>query len=522
MSESFSRWRWSGAALLLASVALFVFLAYALAPFTPDDSYISFRYASHLAAGAGLTFNTGAPPVEGYSNLLWILVCAVFAWAHLDLVTWSRGAGLVFGVGTLWIAWRMLEGRGRPRAQMAVVLLALATAGPFVLYAISGLETALFGFLLMLALLAAERVAQGRAGWLVALAASGVALALCRPEGVLVFPVIVGFMLATGLLPRRRTAAAATLAFVLAVAAYHAWRVHYFGEWLPTPFHSKGAAGALLQAWKTNLRYLLVRQNHYFAPLGWYDLGFAAAALLGQAALLRRTGRPSATALPLAVAAILGALYMNFVDWMPGMRYFAPLLPLVIVSLEPLAPAPRAPAATSARARGWGAGVALVVVLAAGLGSIGVLRRDARLNEASTAGSQVALGRWLAANVPGDALLAVSDVGAIPYCSGLPTMDINPRSLTDVQIAEHGWSDAYFFELDPDVVVLVSFSLTRPAFYPEHQALYETAAFRARYRLVGVTRYDRIMDRCYWVFAGPRVRLSAAQIASLPKGVGGG
>jgi hypothetical protein len=121
--------------------------------------------------------------------------------------------------------------------------------------------------------------------------------------------------------------------------------------------------------------------------------------------------------------------------------------------------------------------------------------------------------------MPEDALLAVSDVGAIPYRSHLRTIDIHPRSLTDAHIATHGWSDAYFFERDPDVVVLVSFSLTEPAFYGEHLALYRRPEFRARYTRAGVTRYDWHMDRCYWVFTGTRVRLTESQIASLPEGV---
>jgi hypothetical protein len=207
---------------------------------------------------------------------------------------------------------------------------------------------------------------------------------------------------------------------------------------------------------------------------------------------------------------------MNFVDWMPGMRYFAPLIAPVMVSLPRLDVLLAAPASRRASALA----VALIVVLAAGFGSVAVLRQDARRNEASTRGAQVALGRWLAANVPPDAVLAVSDVGAIPYHARLRTIDIHPRSLTDVHIATRGWSDAYFLERDPDVVVLVSFSLGEPAFYGEHLALYERPEFRARYRRVGVTRYDWHMDRCYWVFTGPRVPLTESQIAALPQGIG--
>ncbi|MBA2320004.1 MAG: hypothetical protein H0V89_02510, partial [Deltaproteobacteria bacterium] len=34
-----------------------------------DDAWISWRYAEHLAEGRGLVYNTGAPPIEGYTNL---------------------------------------------------------------------------------------------------------------------------------------------------------------------------------------------------------------------------------------------------------------------------------------------------------------------------------------------------------------------------------------------------------------------------------------------------------------------
>jgi len=41
--------------------------------FVVDDAFISFRYAQNLLDGHGLVFNPGEQ-VEGYSNLLWILL----------------------------------------------------------------------------------------------------------------------------------------------------------------------------------------------------------------------------------------------------------------------------------------------------------------------------------------------------------------------------------------------------------------------------------------------------------------
>src|SRR3990172_4480211 len=48
-----------------------------------DDSFISFRYAEHLIQGHGLVYNAGER-VEGYSNLLWTLLVALWMRASID------------------------------------------------------------------------------------------------------------------------------------------------------------------------------------------------------------------------------------------------------------------------------------------------------------------------------------------------------------------------------------------------------------------------------------------------------
>ena len=77
--------------LLVASALLACVVVHALRWwFVCDDAYISFRYAKHVASGAGLVFNLGEnPPVEGYTNLLWTVWSAV---------------GLVLGLSPMWLA----------------------------------------------------------------------------------------------------------------------------------------------------------------------------------------------------------------------------------------------------------------------------------------------------------------------------------------------------------------------------------------------------------------------------------
>ena len=85
--------------VLLVSLAVFAYAARELAGFIPDDSYISFRYAENLSRGHGITFNPGEPPVEGYSNFLWILVCALSDKLGMELPHIVPRIGALVGKG---------------------------------------------------------------------------------------------------------------------------------------------------------------------------------------------------------------------------------------------------------------------------------------------------------------------------------------------------------------------------------------------------------------------------------------
>jgi len=158
---------------LMFVAVLFLVFCFMFPQFVPDDAYISFRYAQNLAAGNGLTFNPGER-VEGYSNFLWILMCSVMFFSGLGLAG-CVGLSILFGLGTLYLVWRLNRDS----------VLYLAVCVPFVAYSVSGMETALFSFLLVSAIWLWR---EGRY-WIVGIV--GVLLAMCRPEGLLVVPVLV-------------------------------------------------------------------------------------------------------------------------------------------------------------------------------------------------------------------------------------------------------------------------------------------------------------------------------------------
>jgi len=122
--------------------------------FVTDDAYISFRYARNLLRGLGPCFNPAdRPPVEGYSNFLWMLLCAGFEALGWNPETATCVASFACSTALLWLVWRALRlrlGLGLGAAAPALALLALAP--PMAVYATSGLETMAYALLVWIAL----------------------------------------------------------------------------------------------------------------------------------------------------------------------------------------------------------------------------------------------------------------------------------------------------------------------------------------------------------------------------------
>ena len=72
---------------ILAAAAIFYFFFIARTAFDVhgqraftlvDDAMISMRYARNLAQGQGLVWNVGESPIQGFTNLGWTLILALF------------------------------------------------------------------------------------------------------------------------------------------------------------------------------------------------------------------------------------------------------------------------------------------------------------------------------------------------------------------------------------------------------------------------------------------------------------
>jgi hypothetical protein len=205
-----ARWRRTGLLplLLLVSVsALYLGHGSLYGRWINDDAGISYTYARNLALGHGLVLNPAGERVEGYSNPLWVFLLAVMFRAGLfDPMATPKLLSVAAAVASFALLGR-ISGKifGRSNSLLHFLpALALACSVPFTAWSISGLENALYIFLILLAI----DLRLSEFGEAARTPVSGLVLflvSITRPEGVLYFAAAFVHGIAAALLNRRVT-----------------------------------------------------------------------------------------------------------------------------------------------------------------------------------------------------------------------------------------------------------------------------------------------------------------------------
>ncbi len=422
-----------------------------------EDAFISFRYARNLVDGAGLVYNPGER-VEGYTNFLWTLLIAGGMALGIDPVPWARFLGMAASLALVLLTFRFARRQDLPRGVTGGILAAsLVALSPAVAgEGVQGLETVFFALLVTAAVQTAvrarESVAAARAGserrFLVAGALFALA-ALTRPEGVGVF----GLATAAGFLWQRRRGMAcyraevgAVFVFLLIYLPYWLWRFDYYGYPVPNTFYCK-TGGGLAHLWR-GLQYV----GHFLLwnpvlPLLTLWAGWRA----------RRRDLPVAPPDPgpgsplVAVVTTVVVGYLAYVavvggDFKHTFRFVIPVLPLWAVLLDgrvshhgwprlfrSVRPVADRPPAAGRRVAGARLAWLVLALVAAGsvLSGLEIGRWSRR--RAWDLTRRTAIGKYLAASAPADAVLAIHSAGIVPYYSGLYTIDM--WGLNDLHIA---------------------------------------------------------------------------------------
>ncbi|MFZ5980770.1 MAG: hypothetical protein ACOYVF_09080 [Candidatus Zixiibacteriota bacterium] len=239
--------------IVLVPFALYLLMTWPLRDWLVDDAGVTFAYARNLAQGHGLVSQPGAPPVEGFSNPLWLFLMVPFFWFklfHPYLVPKIISALLVlFSYGYIHRLLMKFTG-GRELASFAVlVVLSLNTS--FVAWTCSGLENALYVFLIVILFTISVKFldrenSPGRLASLAGLIATGIALT--RPDGLVysaMFPLII-IVDRLGRVDKNidrvtlGQLASYGAVWVVSYGGYILFRVLYFGQLLPNTAYAKG------------------------------------------------------------------------------------------------------------------------------------------------------------------------------------------------------------------------------------------------------------------------------------------
>lgn len=411
--------------LLAAAALLLAFFAFAawIWPATLDDAFISYRYAGNWVRGLGLVFNPGER-VEGYSNPLWIMLLAPGMAAGLDPEPLSKVLGLACGALTILLTVHLARRHFQLSRRISLMAGAwLATSVGMLYYAISGLETLLYTLLL---LLMAKMLLEHRFG---AAALVSTALVITRPEGMLTIVPLVFCAWAV----RRQVRGwwRWPLLPLVGLLLVTAWRWLYYGALVPNTFNAKIKThwGILQYAlWHTQTFV-----NYAWRSFAWNDLVpfFALFYLL----FLRRRR-------DLAPALLLGCLlffvWFSGSDWMSFGRFYVPALPLIALfaaaAMQQISSALAGRGFHGMRLTLWLA-LPLLLNLIAFYYAAEELQSGQSINPAMHSRPHRAAGEWLQQHAQPGEKLAVNEIGAIGYYSGLTIIDV--IGLTDKTIPQY-------------------------------------------------------------------------------------
>jgi hypothetical protein len=189
-------------------VIVFVLHAVLFRSWLMDDAGISFAYARSLASGHGLVSQPGAPPVEGYSNFLWVLLMAVFFRIGLFHIIWTpKVIACALTTGSFLVVTDVLRRTTSWGTGVAVSALTLVALQPaFVIWSISGLENPLYVFLLSLLLAGVVDLVLATDPSRTTLILTGIVtagIAATRPDGI-IYTAVVPLILAARACATRR------------------------------------------------------------------------------------------------------------------------------------------------------------------------------------------------------------------------------------------------------------------------------------------------------------------------------
>ena len=456
---------------ILAAAAIFYFFFIARTAFDVhgqraftlvDDAMISMRYARNLAQGQGLVWNVGESPIQGFTNLGWTLILALFhlvpfSSLHISLAVMIFAAAIL--LANIFVVYQIAETLD-PSAPFAPLIAATLTTFyfPLVFWSLRGLEVGALTLTVSLAILLTLKTLRdprpAPVFWLTLVL--GLAL-LIRMDAALPVGILLLYLASQN--PRRAILPA--IVSVVVLASILLFQKSYFGDFLPNTYYLKVNG---VTAWE-RVRVGLLALNNYAARDFLMPLMFG---LLGIVLFEELRTRESLALLLLFFAQVgysvwVGGDYAEeLVD--SANRFITQGMPALFILFALSMDRLLRPLALWERAR-----VRMGVALAIGLGALLIVSGEpwatwtlVNAPMLRTDIQRVRLGLHIQESTSADAVIAVHAAGQIPYFSERTALDLLGKSdafiakgppSTDFAPGHNKWNYAYsILELKPDVI----------------------------------------------------------------------
>lgn len=381
--------------------------------YQPDDAFIYLVYVKSFFNGLGLTFN--GELVEGYSSVLWTLLVTLFSWSGLDPLVVSKWLGWA---SYLALAFMLVTAHRVTKGTSYGALFSLAiyfSVPSLAMWAAGAMETVLFSALIALAaglyyyarLICSLSIFFAFAGLSFAL------VALTRPEGFALIGVVFAFefiMVLHGKKLNWRGTLLTVGIYFLLTALMFLGRFLVYGKWFPATVGAK--TGSLSVQVQHGLAYLSGYVQEHMVLVVAYALSLGYVFFV-----VRRKNFEQYLLVWMLAILIFGYLAFNWLvggDWMIGWRFITPVIPFIALTIG----------LSLACMSAWVSfPLAILVAMTVLVKSQSLYQVS--LDEVKATRGDIIIGQYIKkmALSPSEKI-AVVDAGAIPYFSGLPTIDM--------------------------------------------------------------------------------------------------
>ncbi len=442
-----------------------------------DDVYIHFQYARQMAMGQPYVYNPGLPATSGATSFLYPYILAVgylIGFQCLKLGLWAMAVGALALVSAMWLVYKLVRLLGTGEWLAVIVAVAFGANGAIAWHFMSGMETGLAMLLTLGTLYEVIKVVAGRSESLTPLILWATGLALIRPEGsvLAVVAMVVVWWGRRRLTPPPNPLPKASgrgnqgkgIGLIIPVLAVG---IQPLVNWLLTgsavasgnaaksilgtvPFYwdevIRRILGNFVQIWVEFGTGISPREGLYIMPL----LLLLAAVGIGFLLVNRQLRAVGVMLILWLIAGTVMLATLDTVFWhfkryqMPFMALLFPLAGWgigIVASykrqvtrknaVEPLSRQPNTEinhrGTETTESRGIRGRIAYLIVgammLVAAVTSVQFLRYYG-LNVGYVYAQPLQMARWLQANTPDNAVIAVHDVGMMRYMGGRTTLDM--------------------------------------------------------------------------------------------------